>query len=174
LKWDIVLHSLDYASGLRFGIFEDLYWDSGSYACLYFVNADHGLYTAVDWRREPGISGRLDTRQDHFSLDTWYTVLMDYDDGAGTLTTEVITRATGEPFTSFSFSGLPAFHSDMGLIGTSNVRPGTFQVPGAQAVGEFDNVSFAPASTVVPAPGAALLGVIGLGMVAWIRKRRVA
>ena len=148
LAWDVVLHSVSYASGLTFGMFDtDLDSQSPSYAKVEFTRADQGLFVVMSHMDSGGNGSHTDyvsTPPDQFSLDTWYNVLMQYDDLAGTLTAEITKRATGVHFTSLSLSGLSSLGSDVGYIASSNVRTGNFQVSGAQTVGEFDNVYFTP------------------------------
>lgn len=84
LKWDIIVHSTDYASALTFGIFEDAYIESGTHAYLHFTDCDQGRHLGLNYNDETG-GGRATTPGDQFALDTWYTVVMAYDDAAGTL-----------------------------------------------------------------------------------------
>ena len=163
LAWDIILHSVDYASGLTFGMFDtDLDSQSASNVKVEFTHADQGLFAVMSHTDSGGNLSQTDyisTPPDQFSLDTWYHVLMQYDDLAGTLTAEITDRATGSPFTSLSLSGLSSLGSDVGYIASSNVRTGDFQVPGAQTVGEFDNVYFTPEPATM---GLLLLGSLVL------------
>ncbi len=162
LEWDIVLHSVGYASDLSFGVFDpDLDTQSASMARLGFTRADEGLFVFMDFRDADGNSSYTKTPADQFEIDTLYHVVMEYDDSAGMITADVTTD--GNDFTSLSLSGLSSLGSDVGYIGSSNVRAGNFQVNGAQTVGEFDNVSF------VPEP--AMLSLLMLGGMGLIRRR---
>jgi hypothetical protein len=112
----------------------------GSYVWILFTYEDRGFQvlmcsmnsdnmTAEDWRAGP-----------QFSLDTWYHVLMFYDADTRVLRADVMRRSTGEKLRSFRISNAGPF-GNMNRVGISDIREGTFQVPGAQAKGYFDNVT---------------------------------
>jgi hypothetical protein len=148
LEWDINLSSVDYASGLTFGVFDtDLDSQTASYAKVEFTRADQGKFAVLGYIDASGTNSHSDyisTPPAQFSLDTWYHVNMQYNEFAGTLSADITERSTGSPFTSLSLSGLASLRSDVAYVGSSNVRTGNFQVPGAQTVGHFDNVGFTP------------------------------
>ena len=148
LGWDINLSSVDYGSGLTFGIFDtDLDSQTASYAKVEFTRADQGRFAVLGYMDAWGNNSHSDyisTPSAQFSLDTWYHVNMQYNEFAGTLSADITERATGSPLTSLSLSGLASLRSDVAYVGSSNVRTGNFQVPGAQTVGQFDNVGFTP------------------------------
>ena len=148
LDYDINLSSVGYASDLSFGVFDpDLDTQSASMARVMFTRADQGQFAVLGYIDAGGSSSNSDyisTPPAQFSLNTWYHVRMEYDEFAGTMSADITERATGTPFTSLSLSGLAPLRSNVAYVGSSNVRQGNFQAPGAQTVGQFDNVRFTP------------------------------
>jgi dipeptidyl aminopeptidase/acylaminoacyl peptidase len=65
---------------------------------------------------------------------------MEYDAAAHTIKADVSMRDTGRHFTTLSATNVGPFATDMGCLGSSNVRSGNFQCPGHQSFGKFDNV----------------------------------
>ena len=142
LEWDIKMLSNEYASDVRFGVFDsDLHTDNGSYAAVMFTKADAG--NAVYLQRHDVTSSGQVTESGEFSHGVWYHVVMEYDAGASTLLATVTERDAGTELLSLNMSDVGPFAADMGLVGTSNVRDGNYQVPGAKSQGEIDNVRFA-------------------------------
>ncbi len=80
-------------------------------------------------------------------------------------------RETGGPFNYLSHTNVGSFSGDMGRIGSSNVRSGTFQCPGAEMSGYFENVVFSIPEPI-PEPTSLVSGLIGLGMVGRYLRRR--
>ena len=77
-----------------------------------------------------------------------------YDSGGVALNTQSATGLSGTTYGSFIFSGIGdiaeiTFHDDIGMIGVGRLE-------------------FQP----IPAPGAILLGGIGIGCVSWLRRRK--
>lgn len=150
LEWDILVSSSQYASGLTFGIFDhDLNTNnSESYATVTFVRNDQGHVLGMKWCGASQVNPQsVWENSSQWSLNTWYQVSLEYDSSSSTMTVSVTDRATGNPYCFLTASGVGPFDSDMGLIGNSNVRDGTYQVPGAQFTGRFDNVTFSLAAS---------------------------
>lgn len=143
LEWDIMILSNDYASDVSFGVFDsDLNTnENGSYIRLMFTREDRGRITILQWGdSSDNISYVEELKQ--FSLNTWYHVIMEYNSSTGTLTVEIGERDTGTQYASLNATNVGPFASDMVLLGSSNVRSGSFQVPGAHSIGKIDNVVF--------------------------------
>ncbi len=143
LEWDIMITSNDYASDVGFGIFDkDLDTQSDSYVRIWFTKEDRGniIYFAAHGLK--GIKG-VDSYPTKFALDTWYHIVITYDDSAGTLQAIITERDTGVILTTLTLTNAGPFASDMGLIGSSNRRIGKdFQIPDARSTGKIDNVRF--------------------------------
>lgn len=82
---------------------------------------------------------------------------MEYDAAVHTLKADVTVRDTGRHFTTLSATNVGPFATDMGCLGSSNVRSGNFQCPGNQSFGKFDNVVL---STLAAGPPGELKGRI--------------
>jgi hypothetical protein len=141
LEWDQRMSSCDYASGLYFGLYDtDLHAaGQGSFAWIGFTNPDQGhiiqLFSGNEYDEL-----HTDWTGEQYSFGVWYHVVMVYAPDTNTLTADVTVRDTGAHFVSLEITGAGSFAADMCRVGSSNVREGGYQVPGAQASGEFDNV----------------------------------
>ena len=143
LEWDIKILSNDYASGVLFGLFDDDLnaEDNGSYAAVLFTKEDRG-HTVILHCRDSTNKSRFAVSDRRFSCGTWYHVIMKYDVRTHILTANVRTRESGNPIASLTITDLGVFSEAMGRIGSSNVREGDFQVPGAQSSATLDNVTY--------------------------------
>jgi len=157
LQWDMIVNSIDYAAALSFGLYaSDLQADAppANYAQLILGSEDRGLMAFLAWANPTTYSGSLPAQ---FSLNTWYHIVMEYDAAVHTLKADVTVRDTGRHFTALSATNVGPFATDMGCLGSSNVRSGNFQCPGHQSFGKFDNVVL---STLAAGPPGDLKGRI--------------
>jgi len=156
LEWDVKMLSNDYASAVTFGLVDsDLnFSENGSFARVNFLRRDDGLKMTL-CSRDSANKESFVRHPNQFSHDVWYHVVMEHDADAGTLSAMITVRDTGGQLASLSLSDVGTFAADMSRIGSSNVRNGTFQVPGAQSSAKIDNVVFAamPAHRVTLEPG---------------------
>ncbi len=169
LEWDMILRGVGYAAGLRFGMFDSDHRSQpdGSTAHLTFYREDRGLLLGLESYYWAGDAGSDQSYPIQFSLDTWYRVMMEYDDSAHTLTAEIDERDGGQQhLVSLSIDNAGPFSADMRFLGSSNVRDGGFQVPGAEGLGGFDNVVFS-----IPEPTTLSLLVLG-GLAVLTRRRK--
>ncbi len=142
LEWDIYISYAEYGSDLGFGLFDaDLNTENESIVRLIFANEERGKTTLLAWKGLNN-SGYVEEILKQWTLGTWYHIVLEYNSAASTLTADVRLRDTGQQYMSLYATNVGAFDVDMGLVGTSNVRNGTFQVPGARSMGKFDNVIF--------------------------------
>jgi Tol biopolymer transport system component len=142
LEWDMIVNSIDYAAALSFGLYaNDLQADAppANYAQVILGSEDRGLVAFLAWANPTTYGGGSSA---YFSLNTWYHIVMEYDAAAHTLKADVTVRDTGEHFATLSAANVGLFATDMGCLGSSNVRSGHFQCPGHQSFGKFDNVIF--------------------------------
>jgi len=142
LEWDVDMVSNEYASDVRFGLF-DSGMDTqniGSFASLLFTREDRGLIIHLSAHDSDNHGHHDEWLSPQFAHNTWYHVALQYDAAADTLSADISDRATGQQFARLSVDDVGPFATDMGRVGTSNVRGGTFQVPAAQSQAEFDNV----------------------------------
>jgi len=142
LEWDIIIDSSEYASDLCFGLFDpDMNTSNESFVRVGFTYADGGHYPFLQWRSTSNL-GWVDYTSEQWSLDTWYHVAMVYDSDASTLSVDVSPSNTRQQSCSIYATDVGPFDADMGLVGTSNVRDGDFQVPMARHSGMFDNIAY--------------------------------
>ena len=142
LEWDIVIDAPQYASDLSFGLFDgDLDTRYESFVRLLFTQNDQGQVAILQWRSLDN-QGWIDTAFTQWSIGQWYHVVMEYDQQNNSIIADVYDRETGTPLLSTYASNVGSFDSDMGLVGSSNVRDGSFQCPGCHTSGRFDNVKY--------------------------------
>ncbi len=142
LEWDINIFYTEYGSDLGFGLFDtDLNTENESFVRLIFTNGNKGRTTLLMWNGLNN-SGYVEEILKQWTLGTWYNVILEYTSVTNSLTAEVRQRDTGQQYMSLYAADVGSFDVDMGLVGTSNVREGVFQVPGAHSSGKFDNVTF--------------------------------
>jgi hypothetical protein len=145
LEWDIKMVSVDYASGLWFGLFDtDMKsnGENGSYVFVVFANEDRGHTVVMSAMGSDNVGqgdGSPGTSEQKWLPDTWYHVALSYDSPTGQLNAQVTNRDTGATLRSLTTT-TGAFASDMDRVGASDIRQGSYQVPGAQAQGYIDNV----------------------------------
>jgi parallel beta-helix repeat protein len=149
----MIVNSIDYAAALSFGLYaSDLQADAppANYAQVILGSEDRGLVAFLAWANPTTYSGGS---SHHFSLNTWYHIVMEYDAAVHTLKADVTVRDTGEHFATLSATNVGPFATDMGCLGSSNVRSGNFQCPGHQSFGKFDNIILSqpptPAGSIV-------------------------
>ena len=142
LEWDINMLVSSYATGIPLGLFDTgLYCHHlGNHAWVSFVRGDRGQEINLGWLDLGGVEGHMWSTW-HYSLDTWYHVVLEYDGSASTLTATVTLRETGEQLCSLAASNVGPFATDMDRVGTSGLRDGPFQVPGAESRAKIDNVT---------------------------------
>jgi hypothetical protein len=142
LEWDIKMLATNYASDVRFGIFDTGLdtQDTGTFACVYFTLEDRGRTIHMASLDREGKYHQESWLSPQFSDNVWYHVIMEYDASTSTLTTNITVRDTGEDFAELQATNVSPFGADMDRIGTSNVRKAGFQCPGADSVGKIDNV----------------------------------
>ena len=153
LEWDMIVNSIDYAAALSFGLYaSDLQADAppANYAQVILGSEDRGLVAFLAWANPTTYSGGGAA---HFSLNTWYHIVMEYDAAVHTLKADIAIRDTGQHFATLSATNVGPFATDMGCLGSSNVRSGNFQCPGNQSFGKFDNIILSqpptPAGSIV-------------------------
>jgi len=145
LEYSIRILRSDYASGLFVGLFEpglNTHDSGSSYVILNFGTTDRGHTLWFYARDSSDIHRNDDWQEPDYNLGTWYRVAITYDAEARTLTAEVTEEETGTPFAQLSLDNVGPFPATMGLVGSSNVRTPSFQVPGASAEAEIDNIAF--------------------------------
>lgn len=158
LEWDIIPLSVAYACDIRFGIFDtDLDSDSGgSFAFVAFTREDRGrtMYLqAADQTGKPKSTFSVPTQ---YSEGKWYHVILSYDSTTEQMRAQISDRDSGSTVSSLTLNNIGPFADDMNLIGTSDHRPGRYQVPGAEANGYYDNVVFY-ADTPMPTATTAMI-----------------
>jgi hypothetical protein len=146
LEWDIKPVSVDYASGLWFGLYDtDMYsnGENGSYVFVVFANEDRGHTVVMSAMGSDNVGqgdGSPGTSEQKWLPDTWYHVALSYDSSTRQLTAQVKNRDTGDSLRSLATT-VSAFAPDMDRVGISDKRQGTYQAPGAQAQGYIDNIA---------------------------------
>ncbi|UCG56655.1 MAG: hypothetical protein JSU70_17545 [Phycisphaerales bacterium] len=109
-------------------------------------------------------------------------LIVDFAPGVTAVGSDVISWVTGATITISLVDGDGAGYvetttptdtspSYFGLVATSGQIVRLEYAPGADTAG-IDNIHFGRASPVIPAPGAMLLGSIGVSLVGWLRRRR--
>jgi hypothetical protein len=85
--------------------------------------------------------------------------------GGGSLVNATETRGESDPFTtvSISFNVATATSATISFNGVGGDNKGVL----------LDNVALNSVENIIPAPGAILLGSIGVGIVGWLRRRRI-
>ncbi len=143
LEWDIRILSMDYASAVSFGLYDmDLNaLDRGSFAMVRFSSDDQGTRVSLVYKNSEDI-GDGTSSSFKFLSDNWYHVIMVYDSRESMLTARIAERNAHHAATELTIADVGNFAPEMKRVGTSNVRKGEFQRPGAESSAEFDNVRF--------------------------------
>jgi hypothetical protein len=143
LGYDIKMSSGGYASGLSFGMYDsDLNAEEdGSFVQTAFVTDDRGRPFVMNSRNTSDATSMDWSAEEQWSLDRWYSVSMEYYAGLDSFKATLTDRDTGTLVGTKSAVVGP-FSSDMTYLGNSNIRQGTFQVPGSHSAAEIDNVVF--------------------------------
>ena len=130
---------------------------SGSFGAVGFGNASGGGHAG--WIGYVGAGTWPEPEILPYTEDTWYKVTRTLDLVADTETiiVEEVGGPTSDPYIRSGVAGV-----NTGIFGINIWTSGS---QGADCY--IDEIK------VTPTPGAALLGVIGLGMVAWFKKRRI-
>lgn len=148
LSYDIKMQSGGYASGLSFGMYDsDLNAEeNGSFVQTASVTEDRGRPFLMNSRNASNVMTADWSAEEQWSLNKWYSVSMEYYAGLGSFKATLKDRDAGTVVGTKSATVGP-FSSDMTYIGNSNIREGTFQVPGSHSVAEIDNVVFSQPSS---------------------------
>jgi hypothetical protein len=148
LDSDIKITQNQYASAVSFGIYDsDMTSEgNGSYIKNIFGREDAGRTILADSQNASNVYTSDWTKEERWNLNTWYNVSMVYDTSKNSVTSTIKDRSTGNPVGTKSFSVGP-FSADMSYVGSSNIRDGIFQSPGAYSTAEIDNVVFSQPSS---------------------------
>jgi len=160
----------------REGVFVTLEGDVGHDHCAAFGNAGGGGHAG--WIGILAYWGWPEPEFLPYVEDHWYKVQRSLNtvDNSGSIEVWDVDAYANDPhdYDPSDPTDPDANHRLMSLEGMNNnnvIDLIVMSTGGSQGADCYiDEVSI----SVVPAPSAALLGVIGLGMVAWIRKRRMA
>jgi hypothetical protein len=142
LRWDMIAHSVAYGCAVNFGLYGcGMNSDDGApFAQVHFGCEDRGYLMALRWTTGLVPDGG-NSNPTQFSREVWYRIEMSYNADTRILSATVKHRDSGETVWHFEAHNAGPFGSDMRYLGTSHVRLGTFQVPGVQALADFDNIS---------------------------------
>ena len=161
LRWDMVAYSVDYACDLNFGMFDatnisdslEGISDSleGQWFRVAFTTEDRGRTVVLSWAKGSD-HGAISPMTPQWSPNVWYSIVVKYDAAASTLDASITVLGTGEPLASLHLDNVGPFDAEMNRIGHSKLRPGRFQVPGAQSRGAYDSVTFSVPPVVVSLP----------------------
>ena len=154
LQWDVMPNSVEYATELPFGMFDssnEIEFPGGQWFRAGFHTEDRGRTTFLHWVKGADHGGAYAVTP-QWTPNTWYTIAVEYDASANTLDADFVVRDTGQLLTSIHLENAGPFDAKMNRIGCSKlVDYHSYQVPGAEAWGKFDNVSLS-ANVVLSAP----------------------
>jgi len=153
LEFEIIVESEQYCSDLSFGMFDsDFVTDRESYFRLGFTHNDQDLHTFLSWCNADSTCGYASDTTAQWVLGSKYRVALEYNADDNTLMVD-IRNEDGSPFTNYTATGVGPFNSDMGNVGSSNVRVGNFGCPeNVSTCGRFDKVKYSleASSLIIP------------------------
>jgi serine/threonine protein kinase len=157
LEFDVFLSDVDYASGVKVGLFDSDLNSGGDGSCTYvsftFADTAPGVqryFVALQFSNSEGRAGSTQNWIDRENPPSdpqiivnphqWYRVVMEYDVEQEKLTANVRSRDSGDLIGQLLIPDAGPFASDMTRLGSSNCRTDKFQAANAQSTVRIDNL----------------------------------
>ncbi|MBC8469253.1 MAG: hypothetical protein H8D56_07255 [Planctomycetes bacterium] len=172
LEYDLFPAKFDWASDARLSFADSdlITWDGAGinpqYITVNFAKVDPGYIPYIKWVTSEGNIGGKEYLSHPFTPGIWYDILLDYDPATGNLYTLMKERDTATLLLEDTLLVTGTFTSGIDRLAMSTI--GDDYAPGATGISYIDNITVSQ----IPAPGAILLGSIGVGIVSWLRRRR--
>ncbi|HSV99038.1 MAG TPA: hypothetical protein VLI39_02630 [Sedimentisphaerales bacterium] len=174
LQYDLLPAQLDYVGDSRLGFTDaDLVsWHYAGISPQYFTvtvgHTDEGYKPSIHWITSEGVLEGDDWPGGVLTPGVWYSILVDYDPALSQFYTRISERDSGIVLVSDTSLVNGTFTSGLDRIAMSVIGDSGWS-DGATGVSYIDNIRV----EVIPAPGAIVLGGLGMGVVHWLRRRRV-